>query len=534
MLKTLTIKNLILIEETTITFDKGFTVITGETGAGKTALIEALRLLLGERADTAKVRTGCEKAWIQASFAVTNGRRIKELFDESGFAFPEEEDLILTREIYANGKSRSFASGQMAPLSFLQAIGPCLIDFVGQHATISLKHPHKQREFVDLYAGVELGAFQTLWDWETSLMQQLAQIEREKQRASQKKEQLICQVQELEEAKLEKGGEESLFEEYTLLSNAQSLECSFAETIETADNALEHLRSLQKLTQCIETYGLGFGEAKGFAKEAVLQIEELRATTQRFSARLESDPAKLTYLEQRLSFLERLKKIYGKDLLAAKKNCEKDLAMLEGLDLQEEAVKQSYKEASAKTEVEVQRMRNMRQKAALELQSVLSKILGQLNMPTSEVKICVESAPRSKTGEDEVIFFLKANKGEETGPIKDSSSGGELSRLLFAIKIALAQKSSPKAMVFDEIDANVGGKTATKIGEFLHEIGRNYQVLCITHFPQVARQGDHHVCVSKIETGERTVGQIKKLSEKERDIEILRMLGGAEAPHLRI
>lgn len=533
MLKTLTIKNLILIEKAHINFEMGLTVITGETGAGKTALIDALRLLVGERADVSKIRSGCDKAFLQASFSLNETAEMRQLFDDAALSFPDEEDLIVTREIQAGGKSRTFVSGELVPLIFLQKIGRHLINFIGQHATIELKESHKQREILDLYAGIDLKKFQNLWKKENALLEDLEKLRKEKQGAAQRKEFFKSQLKELEKAQLKEGEEESLFEEYTLLSNAQNLECGFNEAIETADTTLDLLRRLQKQIQNIEVYGLQLEETNTLSKESTFQIEELRAVFQKFLSKLESNPSRLHFLEERIALLEELKKKYGNDLKAVFENSQKELAQLEGIDLEEEGLETTCKKAQAETQEEVQKIRTQREKSAKKLQEALTEVLQQLNMEAAEVEICLQPTVRNKSGEDEVIFFLKANKGEKKGPIKDCISGGELSRLLLAIQIALVQKMTPKTLVFDEIDANVGGKTATRIGKYLHQLAQKDQVLCITHFPQVARFGDQHLCVKKIEMSERTIGQIIKLTEKNKDAEILRMLGGADLPHLK-
>ncbi|NGX47719.1 MAG: DNA repair protein RecN [Chlamydiae bacterium] len=532
MLKTLILKNLVLIEKTEVGFEKGFTTITGETGAGKTVLIEALRLILGERTDASKVRKGCEKALIQASFSLNDSSALHKLFEETGLTLSEKEDLILTREISSAGKSRAYACGQMVPIAFLQKIAPHLIDFIGQHSQIQLKNSDQQRQFLDLYANVDLTRFLSCWGTEKSLLERFENLRTEKAQSEQKKALLKEQIEELIEANLkEEENEDALFEEYTLLANARELLTQSSQALEEVDVARQCSTKIQNTLQVMEKYALDLKEASKMIKEAQLLFEEMQIALQSFQAKLESDPGRLLYLEEHLRLLDHLKKKYGQNPLKRRKEMEDELEAIESLDEKEEGLKKALIAAKRDTAAEARFLRETRTKGAAVLEQKLSIALKKLNIQAAKIKIQVLPAMRTKTGEDEVIFYLRANKGEQEVSVRESSSGGELSRLLFALKIVLAEKGRPKTMVFDEIDANVGGETARLIGEQLKKLGISRQVLCITHFPQVARQGDHHICVSKSENKERTEGQIKMLSKKEREVELLRMLGGAMAPY---
>ncbi len=528
MLKTLILKNLVLIEKAEIDFEKGFTIITGETGAGKTALIEGLRLILGERADASKVRKGCEKAFIQAAFAITPSPSLHKLLDQAGLSFlEEEEEFILTREISAAGKSRAYACGQMVAASFLQQIAPYLIDFVGQHAQIILKNADRQRELLDLYADVDFSSFLNYWETEKQLQRDLKNLQIEKAQSEQRQEELEEQIQELKRADLKEEEEESsLFEEYTLQANAQELLSKSSQALEGIEKARQSSASVQNILQEMEKFTSELKEPHKIAKEAQIFFEELQLSLQSFSAKLDMSPDRLIFFEERLKTLDHLKKKYGENPLLRLQELEKELETAGTLDEREEALKQVLLTAKGDTAKATHLIHEKRAIGAQDLQQKLSIALRKLNIGAAEVQIHVLPTQRTKTGEDEIIFYLRANKGEQITAVKESSSGGELSRLLFVLKLALANKSKPPTMIFDEIDANVGGKTATLIGEELKELGQKRQVLCVTHFPQVARQGDHHICVSKRENQERTEGQITTLSKKEREQELLRMLGG--------
>ncbi|NGX38009.1 MAG: DNA repair protein RecN [Chlamydiae bacterium] len=508
-LKTLILKNLILIEEAHVDFQNGLTIITGETGAGKTALIEAIRLILGERSDATKVRKGCERAVIQAAFDGAS-----------------DEDLIISREIFANGKSRAFVAGEMVPAAVLQKLAPSLVDFIGQHAQISLKNTETQRTFLDLYAQIDLSPFQTRWDEEKQIQAQLEELERQK--SLNQKLLIENQLGELDSAQPQEGEDEVLFEEYALLSNSQELLGNAAQILTSTDAAIDHCVQIEATLA-----SSGLEENQQMAKEAHFQLAELRDSMHHLKAKIESDPGRLTYLEERLKMLDQLKKKYGKDLLATREELKKKLEILESLDERLEALSQALARAQENTQIEINHLREKRTAAAQMLEKELSKTLQELNIPTADVRVEIVKTTRSKTGEDEVRFMLRANKGEQLAPIKECSSGGELSRFLFALKIALAEKNPTKTLIFDEIDANVGGETATIIGKKLRDLGECRQVFCITHFPQVARYADHHLRVHKEENEKRTLCQIEYLNPGAKEIELLRMLGGAKRPSLK-
>lgn len=529
MLKTLILKNLILAEEVTLHLQKGLTVITGETGAGKTALLEALRLILGQRADATKVRRGSEKAVVQASFEMSPSSPIPTLLEEMGISLEEGEELILSREISANGKSRAFIGGQMVPASTLQKISPYLMDFIDQHAHVSLKSQESERQFLDLFAGVDLQEFQMAWAKEKQLQELLQAAEEAKETGESKKQLLQEALDELAKAHFQEGEEEALFEEYTLLANATDLlahaengEASSSEAIQRCIQAEKHLEHIGK-------YDKSLKEAGQMVKEARFHLAEVHQYLQSFQAKMEVNPGRLQFLEARLKQLDTMKRKYGKNLISSWQKMEKELETIENLDLKIEELKKEGTKAKESTALTCQKLSQLRQEASQELSKTLSLSLQELNIPSARVSIRCEKTARSQSGEDAITFFLGANVGEEAIPVRNSSSGGELSRLLFSLKMALADKVKPIAMVFDEIDANVGGETATIIGKKLHQLGHFCQVICITHFPQVARFGDHHLRVFKEEIDGRTIAKVEALTTTSKEIELLRMLGGHQS-----
>ncbi len=524
MLKRLYIKNLVLVEEATVEFSSGLTVITGETGSGKTVLIEALRLLVGERADSSKVRKGCDKALVQAAFDLPKSST--EHLEEAGISYAPDEELILTREILASGKGRAYISGQMVPASLLKKIAPYLIDFIGQHAQVLLKSTEEQEKMLDAYCQLNLKSFQKSLSEEKRLEKELRELIAAKASGEALNQKLEAQIEELSETSVQDGEDEALFEEYTLLANAQELLSLSATLLQATEEATEKSLTLQKGFEKLVSFDKGLEEADKMGKEVHLNLSEMTQALQSFQAKVESDPGRLVFLEERLKLLDHLKKKYGQSPHLALIQYEEELSKIGNLDEKIEKLDTLLKEVQERTNKEAQDLTDKRQAGGQVLSKRLSEGLQELNIPNAKVDIRVELHPRSQRGDDTVHFYLRANQGEESVPVKESSSGGELSRLLFCLKTLLSSQGEIGTMVFDEIDANIGGETATIIGKKLKEMGKNSQLLCITHFPQVAKHGDQHLLVTKKEADARTTSKIQFLAPPSKDTELLRMLGG--------
>ena len=306
-LKTLIIKNLVLVEEAHLSFKEGLTVITGETGAGKTALIEAIRLILGKRSDATKVRKGCEKATIQAAFDPSFTPELRDLLNEAGLSILEDEELILTREISAQGKSRAFICSQLVPSSFLTSLAPHLIDFVGQNAQVDMRAAEVQRKYLDLFADIDLIPFQMCLIREKEFEAQTRRLREEKKESGAKRPFLKSQLEELASLQLKEDEEKTLFEEYSFLSNAQELLASTEKALEQTDSLIEGCGKVGSLIKQMQKYEETFVDAEEMTKEAHLQLSELRALTLSFQGKLENDPHRLIFLEERLSKIDQLK-----------------------------------------------------------------------------------------------------------------------------------------------------------------------------------------------------------------------------------
>jgi DNA repair protein RecN (Recombination protein N) len=535
MIKHLILNNLVLVDSCEIHFGPAFNAVTGETGAGKTALIEAIGLALGERADTSLVRKGADKAYVEICFDIGQLPHIREMLDEAGLLADDSDDLVIRREISKQGKNRAFVNCRTAPLPLLQKIGAELIDMIGQHAHHALRTGDSQRALVDLFGNHRdmLKEFQAAFAQEKETLKKWEELQQLSAHRDRDLDTWRYQLEEIESVSLKKGEEEESFEKYQKLAHAQEL----SEKIGIISQALSESPSaiLPQLSKCIKnidsllTFDKSLTDASSLLHEAHIALTETHRAVQSYSQNIDTDPKAFQRLEDRLSAINKLKRKYGQtfdEIAAYHQKIKSELDRLENLSDELESAKTAFKEAKSKTDEKAKLLTSKRTASALKLQKLLTAQLQHLNMNGAELTIQVAEVPRSSFGDNAIEFWLKANTGEHPGLVKEHSSGGELSRLLFAIKIALAEKNNTPTLIFDEIDANVGGKTATIIGEKLQELGKCRQVVCITHFPQVASKADEHFGVQKVESEGRTLTEIKQLSKKQREQELLRMIGG--------
>lgn len=535
MIKRLILSNLVLVDSCEIHFGPSFNVVTGETGAGKTALIEAISLALGSRADSSLIRKGREKAFIEICFDIDLLSNVKSILEESGLCPEPGDDLVIRREISKEGKNRAFVGCRMAPLPLLQKIGAELIDMIGQHAHQALRASDSQRALLDLFGSLEAERkdFQTTWTQELLHKKRLDELEQLSLRQVRDEDIWRYQLDEIQTASLNQGEEEAVFEKHQKLSSAQELMEKIDMIIkglsETPASILTQVSKFIKTCDSMIPLDKTLANASALLHESHIALNETLRFLQSYSQNIDGDKGGLQYLEDRLSAISRLKRKYGQnfeEIEAYRQKIEGELSRLENLSEEIIATGLSLKNAKAETNRLATQLTLKRKNAAENLQKTLTSQLQDLNMNGAEVTIEILPQNRSNTGDDAVQFWLRANIGEQKGQVKEHSSGGELSRLLFAIKIALAEKNNTPTLIFDEIDANVGGRTATIIGEKLKELGKFRQVICITHFSQVASLSDEHFGVQKLESEGRTLTKIKQLSDLEREEELLRMVGG--------
>lgn len=541
MLKHLTIHNIILIETASIAFSRALNVLSGETGSGKSALLNALRLIAGEKADTGIIRKGCEKGVVEAAFSIDANDALHTILDESGIDYEAGHELLIKREINSCGKSRAFINHQQAQISLLKKVGACLVDIVGQHDNHRLFSIDHHREILDLYANLEQDGkdYKKAFEKERHLEMELEALKASESERIREIEICRIELEEIAEANLKEGEEEELFSEYSLLANAEEINQKIdGITHLFYGDRLPILALLSKqqiiFDQLIEMLPALKDAAESYAN-ALIELKEIGSTLTSYQTKIQSDPKRLHELNERLSLISKLKRKYGQtiDAIISYQKARQDrLTLLENADTRIEELASDLKDAAAQTNRLASNLSKKRQAAGKPFQNALTGQLNALNMPKSEFVIEVTPQKRTIHGDDRVEFYLIPNIGEHRIAVKDGVSGGEISRILLSIQTLLAGKALVPTLIFDEVDANIGGKTASIVGDKLKEISAKHQVLCITHFPQVASQAEHHLQISKQEKEGRTIAEIRAVSGELRMDELRRMMGGSAAMHI--
>lgn len=534
MLKQLNIRNIILVESADIPFEEGFNVLSGETGAGKSAIMNALGLVAGDRTDITALRKDAEKGSVEAIFEIEKIPNLKKLLEERGIEHCSDEELIIRREILSSGRSRAFVNNQAVQLHFLKEISAFLFDIVGQHANQQLLSLDSQRKILDTFGDLheDVNAFTHSWEQENSLRKDLDNLINNEAQRLRDIDKCQYELEELNNANLKENEDETLFAEFSLLSNSEELTSKLEELSQMLSgerNAVltqltRHRTTFEKLVRIDNSLTELF---KSY-DSACLELHEISHSLTLYQNRIEHNPERAAHVSERLSLIERLKRRYGSsisEIIAYKNTIEEKLKHLESADQQIETLKSDLQKIEKQNDTLCRQLTKKRKAAAEKLERKLTEELRLLNMPKAEFHVIIEQQKRSSSGDDKLEFFLSPNVGEKQIPVKECASGGELSRLMLALQTILAGKTETPTMIFDEIDANIGGSTATIVGEKLREIGKSHQILCITHFPQVAKHGQQHLQVSKKEVNGRTISVITVLNSKLRKQELCRMIG---------
>lgn len=533
MLKHLRIQNVILVEEASIAFTKGLNILSGETGSGKSAIMHGLSLAIGERMDSSIIRKGSEKGVVEAVFEIDHPELLL-LLKEGGIEHDEGQELIVRRELSLSGKGRIFINNQAAQLTYLRKIGQYLAQIVSQRANQSLYSIDYHRQIVDLFGDLLplLHLFQQSHQQETLLRAKLDDlVKRESQRL---REIDLCKTEseEIEEAQLKEGEDEELFAEYTFLINAEELSNQIHEITQSLSGERQaiiatlnrHKLQLEDLVK----FDIKLQEVAQSFQSSMAELEEVAYSLRNYQSRLHYDANRLNEVNERLSLLNRLKRKYGstvEEVLNYLNHTKQKLVQLENADLEIELLKQQLNDVSQATNRLAKELSEKRMETAAILQEGLTRELHALNMSKASFEIQLTPQKRSLDGDDRIEFFLYPNVGENRIALKDGASGGETSRVLLALRKILAIKERPSSLIFDEVDSNIGGETAAIIGEKLREISLQHQVICITHFPQVAHCAHYHLQISKEERDGRTVTLIQELNAKSREKELARMAG---------
>ncbi len=524
MLLDLIIENYAVVDRLRIRFHPGLNLLTGETGSGKSIVVDALSLLFGGRASADMIRSGSERARISGIFTVP---------DLSGFDLAAEEgELLIEREILAGGKSRAFIGSRPAAVTLLREIAPLLGDIHGQHEQQRLFSGEAQLRLLDLMVE-QAGSCSALFGRWSAAGKELAELERSEQEKLRLLDLWSFQRKEIEDVAPHAGEDAALEQERRLLLNLGRLQegagAAFASLYDSPESALALLGGAAKKLDEVVRIDPSAAPIRELLEPASIAIQEASYALRDYLARLEANPARLDQLEGRLAALDKLKRKYGATL-------EKVIAFLEEvrgqIDAAENAgermaaLRREQAELAAQFEAAAARLTGLRKKAARELERQVITELASLAMERSAFRIEVTPATWSTSGADAVRFLLSANTGEEPKPLDKVASGGELSRVALAVKTCLAASGAGRTLVFDEVDAGVGGRAAEGIGRRLKKLAAADQVLCVTHLAQIAGFADHHYLVEKHEAGGRTVASVEELDRAGRVREIGRMLSG--------
>ena len=546
MLKELNIKNFAIIDQLRVEFTAGLCVFTGETGAGKSIVVDALNLALGERASADLIRTGCQEAVVEAAFEL-NGRGtadVTALLSGQGIETDPGEDLIVRRVLAASGKNKVYINGSLANLATLSALGASLADIHGQHEHQSLLSLERQMEMLDSFGN--LAALRTdlsetyfrLQDVRTKL----AELEAGERDRAQREDMLRFQKSEIEAAMLKPGEDAELASEQKLLANSEKLaELSRAadEALYSADNSvLSGLKKAVTGLREIAAIDSRLAPALELCEAGRAQIEEVAREMSAYADRVEFDPDRLEQIGDRLDLIQKLKKKYGATLEEIIEFGATASAGLDRMERSAEEIERLTKEAqSIKSGLtaRAQELTKKRGAAARELEKKIEAELSHLGMKKTTFIVKIVQEPGDDTldghklgprGADRVEFLISPNPGEDPKPLAKIASGGELSRIMLALKTILVEGDSIPTRVFDEVDAGIGGAVAEEVGKRLKRVAAGRQVFCITHLPQIASMATSHYGVSKSVKKDRTSTEVRLLEEKERVDEIARMLGG--------
>lgn len=536
MLTTLRIKNLALVTDLTLELQPGCNVITGETGAGKSIIIGALNLVLGERADRSLVRSGEESCSVEAVFDVAKLRApLKNFLDENGLEACEENQLVLKRTFTTNGTNRQFINGSPTTLNILAKIGEGLVDMHGPHDHQSLLNHAKQLLILDAFGKLEgeREAFSELARRRGVLENEKSALIVDEKTYAQQLDLLRFQVKEISAAQLQPDEEASVEEEFNRASNGAKLlqlsQAALDALSESENSLLTQASAIGRTLMELQRVDSGATNVTELHSQAVSTLHDLQAELSHYAEKISVDPARLAELEERLDLIHSLKRKYGStisEIIAFGEEASAKLQSLESRDAELERINGELKKLDAEILKAGQALSAKRNKIIPQLNKAASKQLEDLGFKQSKFDVAISAAEMSASGLDAIEFQFAPNPGEPAKPLRAIASSGEMARVMLALKTVLAAEDEIPVLVFDEVDANVGGETANVVGEKMKQIGARRQVLCITHLPQVAAPAGAHYVVTKQVRNGRTISEIQLLGKKERVTELARMLGG--------
>lgn len=534
MLELLHIENIAIIEAADIEFAPGFNALTGETGAGKSIVIDSLSAVLGQRTSRELIRTGAEKAFVSAAFS----GMAPELTEELGIQPEADGTLLLQREIQTDGKNVCRVNGRPVTVGQLRALGARLLNIHGQHDGQQLLDEEQHIVYLDSFGRVESLAITYAEKYKdfTDIRRQIGALQMDEAEKARRVDTLQYQIEELRRAKLTPGEEEELTARRGMLRNAEK----FLDAVAGADyalngddsggGALSALRQAQDALGGVRHLDDAFGQLYERLGEAYSEVYDIAATVEDKRGELDVSPGELDRVESRMDLLYRLKKKYGatvEDMLDYQARCEAELAQIEDAGDTLARLEQALSKAEKGARQAAQALSDARKAAAERLTAQILAELQQLDMGKIRFAVNFAEKPLDSDGMDTVRFLMSANVGEELRPIHKIASGGELARIMLAMKNVLSEQDHVGTMVFDEVDTGVSGRAAQKVAEKMARISRRKQVLCVTHLPQLAAMADTHFSVEKGERGGRTYTEVRRLDREQRRRELARLTGGS-------
>ncbi len=535
MLLEISIKNFAIIEAISLNFEKGMTVLTGETGAGKSIIIDAMNMMLGARATTDVIRHGAPKAEIEGLFSVENSHALQMIFDEQGIELGDE--IIIRREILQNGRSVSRVNGQMVNLSVLRSIGQYLVDIHGQHDQEELMRPQLHIQMLDGFGDADFlelkQAYQTNFDAYRKMRKQLLEIKKNQEEHKARIEMLEFQMTEIESASLQPGEDLKLNQERDKLLNHKNIADTLTNAYTMLDNeefsSLANVRSAMNDMESLEEYDVEYREISTSLSESYYVLEDVTKRLEDIIESLDFDGNRLMQIESRLDPIHAITRKYGgnvDDVLMYFAKITEEYNLLTGNHLSSDDMEAELKKLEVSLVDLASKLASARHNLAQQLEIEIQQELKDLYMEKARFQVQFTKGKFTREGNESVEFYISTNPGEDFKPLVKVASGGELSRLMLAIKSAFSRKEGKTSIVFDEVDTGVSGRVAQAIAQKIHKIGQNGQVLAISHLPQVIAIADYQFFIEKISNDHSTVSTVRLLTVEERVEEVAKMLAG--------
>ena len=535
MLLEISIKNFAIIESISLNFEKGMTVLTGETGAGKSIIIDAMNMMLGARATTDVIRHGAPKAEIEGLFSFENSRVLTEIFAEQGLELGDE--IIIRREILRNGRSISRVNGQLVNLSVLKLIGQHLVDIHGQHDQEELMRPQLHIQMLDEFGDANFlslkEAYQDSFDTYRRMRKQVLDLKKNQQEHKARIEMLEFQMAEIEATNLKSGEDISLNQERDKLLNHKNIADTLTNAYSMLDNeefsSLANVRSAMNDMESIEEFDTDYREISSTLSESYFALEDVTKRLESIIDDLDFDGNRLLQVESRLDLIYTITRKYGgnvDDVLLYFAKITEEYNLLTGNNLSSEDMEIELKKLEKQLVELANEVAKARHEIAIGLEAEIKRELQDLYMEKAQFQVRFTKGKFSREGNELVEFFISTNPGEEFKPLVKVASGGELSRLMLAIKSAFSRKEGKTSIVFDEVDTGVSGRVAQAIAQKIHKIGQHGQVLAISHLPQVIAIADYQFFIEKISDEHTTVSTVRLLTREERVQEVAKMLAG--------